>query len=163
MYQIEEIVVEKNSGLSCIRDIREEDFGGRGAVLYYVLQPFADQGATVYVPVHSAEEKLRSLYTAEEFHTGITNAKARMLEWNSNDKERQQMFQTMVKGGSLEDLCLLIRTLLEKRKEIEENGKKFRAVDERILKEAEFLVYPEAEYVLKKSGQDIMEMICNKN
>lgn len=159
MYQTEEIVVEKNSGLSRIRDIREENFGGRGAVLYYVLQPFADKGATIYVPVHSAEQKIRALYTEEELKGYFQTAKGQTLEWNNNDKERQQKFQVMVKEGTMTDLLLLIRTLWCKRKEIEENGKKFRAVDERILKEAEFLVYPEVAYVLGMDEKSVLEKL----
>lgn len=159
MYQIEEIVVEKNSGLSRIQDIREEDFGGRGAVLYYVLQPFADRGATVYVPVHSEQQKLRSLYTDTGLKETFEKIKGKVLEWSANDKERQQKYQELVKQGSFEELCLLIRTLLQKRKETEENGKKFRAVDERILKEAEFRVCPEIAYVLEIEEEEVLARI----
>ncbi len=161
MYQIGEAVVEKHSGLCQIQDIREEDFMGRGAVLYYVLQPFHDKGALVYVPAYSVEEKLRPLHRSEELKSYIENVKAKSMAWNNNDKERQQKFQSIVKEGTMEEQLLLMKTLIEKRKELVESGKKFRAVDERVLHELEMLVLPEVKQVLGMEAEELIKQLGN--
>lgn len=159
MYQIEEIVVEKNSGMSRIIDIREENFGERGWMRYYVLQPFADRGATVYIPVHGGDRKIRSLHTRSELEKNREKAKKKTLPWIDSDKERQQQFIQIVKEGNMEQLFLLIRTIVGKKKELLGKGKKFRAVDERILKDAEFLVYPEVAYIMEIDEREVLDWL----
>ncbi len=150
-----------NSGICKIVDIRKEKFG-KEEMLYYILKPVYDDKSMIYCPVDSEKLKIRKLLTIDEVRELIKAMPDAETEWIENDQQRKESFNNILKNGTHLQLIKLIKTLHFKREEKENEGKRFHASDERIMKEAETIVYSEFAHVLKIKQNEVVPFIVGK-
>ncbi len=161
MFNVNDTVMYGNSGVCTIVDIRTEKFGPE-EVLYYILKPVYHERSTIYCPVDNEKIKIRKLLSEQEVYDLIQLMPEAETQWIENEQQRKLQFSTLLKSGSHENLVRLIRTIYLNRDEKAKAGKKFHAADERVMKEAEGLLYEELAHVLHIDPDDVMDFIAGQ-
>lgn len=160
-FKIDDTVMYGNCDICKVEDIRNEKFSDEEQ-LYYVLKPVYDERSTIYCPVDSEMIKLRHLLTREEVNELIASMPDTETEWIENDQERKQRFNDLLRNGDHRQLVKLLKTLYQNREMKQQEGKKFYAADERVMKEAEKIVHGEIAYVLDISLEEVVPYITGK-
>ncbi len=161
MFCVNETVMYGNSGVCTIVDIRPEKFGAE-EVLYYILKPVYHERSTIYCPVDNEKIKIRKLLSKQEVYDLIQLMPDAETQWIDNEQQRKLQFNNLLKSGSHEDLVRLIKTIYLNRDEKAKTGKKFHAADERVMKEAESLLYEELAHVLHIEPDDVVAFIAGQ-
>ena len=74
-------LMHKSEGVCVVEDIRVERFGGISRQ-YYILRPlYENVSTTVFLPIESADKRLRELITKEEGERLLSNAKTLVVTW----------------------------------------------------------------------------------
>lgn len=159
MHTIGETLIYGGYCLCTVADIRKENFDGKEKKLYYVLKPVHEKNSTVYHPVEGDESKLSALIDIETAQRLFSETEKGSLEWNENDVLRKEHFEGIIKQRDYNGIFAMINTLVKKREEKKEQGKRLRASDERILAEAEKLIADEFSFVLGIDKEEIIEKL----
>jgi CarD family transcriptional regulator len=115
---------------------------------YYTLAPVFGKG-TIYIPVDT-KVFMRPLITeeeAEELIRKMPDIQADVCE-SHNLKVIEDHYKASLKTHRCEDLVCLIRTVYQKRKKMERNGKKAGRTDQMYMKIAQTLLHEELSVVL---------------
>lgn len=161
MFSINDTVMYGNSGVCTIVDIRPEKMAGK-KMTYYILKPAENENMTIYCPVDSDKIKMRSLLSLEEVNRLISIMPDTGVEWIEDDQQRKEAFTGIVKGGDQQQLVKLIKTLYAMRQEKLDAGKKFHAADEKIMKDAEDMLYGEFSSVLNIRRDEVIPFIMGE-
>jgi len=162
LYSINEYIVYGKAGVSQIIDIRKENFEGLEEQTYYVLKPVYSEKSIIYAPVDRNLNKLRKVLTVEEIYEIIGALPEEKTIWIANDHSRKERYLKILKEGSHIELARLLKTLYEKNKELTSTGKKLHVSDERIMKEAERILFEEFAFVLKIEPEEVLPFITEK-
>ena len=162
MFCINDSIMYGNTGVCKIIDIRREKFDNE-EILYYILKPvYRENDATIYCPVGNDKVRLRKLLSAEEITELIQSMSHTEPEWIDNDHLRRQTFNEILKGGNHQELVQLIKTLDNHRENKIKEGKKFHLSDEKIMKQAEAVLYEEFAYVLNIMPDEVVPFIVDE-
>lgn len=161
MFNVNDTIMYGSQGVCKILDIREESFGGEPK-LYYVLAPVYDNNSTIYCPVDSEKITLRKLLTLPEIYDLIQLMPDTEAGWIESDQERKEKFSAIVKQGDHQQLIRLIKTLYFNRQTKIEAGRKPHAIDERLMKEAEHILYSEFAHVLQIQPEEVLPFILGQ-
>lgn len=162
MFKIDEIIVHPNAGICKIGDIRFERFGMSNEK-YYVLSPVYSSAPTkIYVPVFGNKIELRYPLSKEQLLSAIENSASIEERWIDNDKQRNEIYNNVLKSKEPTAIIEILCELHKKRKERAAVGKKLRSNDERIISEAEKLIHTEFAYVLGITPDSVPKYIMQK-
>ncbi|MBE6936504.1 MAG: CarD family transcriptional regulator [Ruminococcaceae bacterium] len=158
-YQINETILY-GVQICRIKSVEELSLSGEKK-LYYVLQPVFHDSSIIYVPTNSRTlmSRMRRVLSAEEIRTLIHSISENEMEWIDNENKRKESCRMILVSGDRRALVGLIRTFSQKKKEQEAARKKFRASDDRILKEAERILYDEFAAVLNIRQEEVLPFI----
>ena len=149
MFGKNEYVMHRSEGVCVVEDIRTERFPGTAPKEYYILRPvYENKGTTVFLPMATAEKRLRPLLTADEIGELLKTAAAEPAVWNENDRQRQEESALLVKEGTPAAQLKELLLLQARQKQQVAVGKKLRFFDEHALGELETLIYEEYAHVL---------------
>ena len=161
MYKVHEIVAYSSQGICEITEICQREIAG-SVMDYYVMKPLYDSRSTVFVPV--ANEKLvsriRRTMTADEASELLENINSGEIIWIDNDTRRRDLYQSILTEGDPVRLASLFRTLILRKRTLEECSRKLRSTDETCMKTAEKLISRECSYA---SGEDQEELARKLN
>ena len=141
MYQVGELILYGRTGVCRVEEIGAADGETQQ---YYVLRPLY-QNCTIRIPVAGGKVYSRPIISRTEAKKLIR----RMPEleaapyYNRNLNQLREHYRACMENLSCEDLVLLTKSLYRKKQEAEAQRRKFGAVDERFMKEAEDLLYGE--------------------
>lgn len=163
MYNVNDTVMYGKQGVCIIKEIVNENFSGK-SMDYYSLQPAYSDNTVIYVPVENEElvRKMKKVLTAKEIDNLIKDVKSMEPVWYDNEKERREKYNNIVEKGDRKETLRLINTLYINKQEREADGKKMYVSDEKVMKEAEKLIYEEFAAVLHIKPDDVVEYIVNK-
>lgn len=161
MFEKDDVVMYGHSGVCKITDICKREFNGKEQ-LYYVMKPLYENGGTVYVPVENKQIRLRNLISDDDVHALIKQMPSTEMKWIDNDKERQTAFGNIIKGGNQRELIGLISILYTKQLERKSQGKKIRSSDERVMADAERLLYQEFAAALHILPEEVPAIISSE-
>lgn len=150
-----------NSGVCRIVDIRPEKFGEEKRV-YYILKPDDNETSTIYCPVDCDKVNIRRLLSIKEVRDLIKIMPDSRMEWIENDQRRKEAFTEILRQGDRRELVKLIKTLHFHQEAMAQAGRKFRASDERIMKDAEKVLHGEFAHVLKISEEQVVPFIMGE-
>lgn len=162
MYSINEYIVYGKVGVSKIIDIRKECFEGLEEQTYYVLKPVYSEKSIIYAPVNRNLNKFRKVLTVEEVHEIIEALPKEKTIWIDNDQSRRERYSKILKEGNHIELVRLLKTLYTRSKELTSKGKKLHVSDERILKEAERILFEEFAFVLNIEPEEVLPFITEE-
>ena len=140
-------IVYATTGVCVIDDILEQACTGE-VHTYYVLQPVFDSSSKVFAPVGSSEQKMRAVLTAGEADELVRTLPDAPAEWIDNDSRRKETFSAMLRSGDRSELVRLVKTLHTHRLELQQCGRKFHLADERMLRDAERVLFEDLAYAL---------------
>ncbi len=161
-FKKDEYVVYRNAGVCQLIDIDTQSMDGEHELLYYKLKPLADQNSTYYIPVDKSEGKLRKLLTVAEVLNLIDNmpdSAHTMDVWSDNRRERKELYSQIMKSDDQMAMLQLIASLYFRKQSSEASGKRFSAMDESAMKNAETLMLQEFGVVLQMEQDELRNFI----
>ena len=163
MIKVNDTVLYGVHGVCKVAEITERTLGGR-RVEYFVLKPVFERGSTVYVPVENQvlTSKIKRILSAEEIYAMIRSMPQEELLWVENEGERRALFQEILNSGDRERLIQLIKTLYVRQQKRLEQKKNLLMFDEKVMKEAERILYEEFAYVLKIDRDQVLPFITQQ-
>lgn len=162
----QDLVVYKSAGVCRVISEEEQCNDGVNYVMYYKLKPLSDPNSTYYIPVASAEEKLRLPLTREQVLELIESmprgADGEEDLWSDNRRERKEMYSQILRGDDQKALLQLIASLYFKKQDQEAQGKRFSSMDENAMKNAEHLMLQEFGVALEMEPEQVRELLDQK-
>lgn len=158
MYNVGEYVMKPTNGVCEIKDIVDREFLDT-VKQYYQLVPLSDRNAVLYVPVNRTEDSMRSVMTSNEAATLISRIPMIEESWVNNEKERERRYKEAIRSNDPEKLVGVIKLIYQRKKTRQEQGKKTTVVDGRYFDMAEKLLYSELEFAMKKSIDEVKNLI----
>ena len=149
MYNVNDAVVYSSYGVCTVKSIENRDFSGE-TLEYYVLQPVNDIRNTFYVPTKTGKlhEKIRRVCSREEAEKLIEGMNEECNIWIDDEPQRKEEYRKILERGDRHELISLIKTLSSRSRELLRKKKKLHSADERILHDAENVLYDEFAYAL---------------
>ncbi len=163
MFSVNDMVLYGKQGVCKIKDIVTENFTGR-PMEYYSLMPAYSESTVIYVPLENKElvDKMQRVLSKEEISQLIKEVKNIEPVWYDDEKERKEKFNDIISRGDRKEILMLINTLYINKQNREAIGKKMYVSDERIMKEAEKLIYDEFAAVLGIEPSRVVPFIIQK-
>ena len=163
MLNIEQIVIYNTYGVCKVAEIIQREIGG---VLkqYYVLQPFSDNKASVFLPLDNKDllQRARPILSENEIQNVIQAFPIQPLNWIENENERKKVYSQLIKDGDRYSLISIVKSIYNHKNLLKDKKKKLHATDEQFFKEAENLLLDEISYVLKLSKNEVIELILKQ-
>ena len=163
MYKIEDVVVYGLHGVCRITEITEKEFAGESH-LYYTMHPVFNDRSTFFVPADNEKSKVkvRDLLSVEEVHTLILSMPSQEEIEIINEKQRKDIYKSIVESGDRVRISRLIKTIYLRNKAREQEGKKQHLIDERFMRDAEAVLFDEFAYVLSIDRDKVTDYIREK-
>ncbi|MGN1002396.1 MAG: CarD family transcriptional regulator [Oscillospiraceae bacterium] len=164
MYQIGELILYGRTGVCRVEAINSVKLRGQaGEQLYYTLQPLY-QSCSITTPVENPKVFSRPIITraqAEELIEKIPRMDASPYH-NRNLNQLREYYKNQMESLDCEDLILMTISIYKKKQEAIAQKRKFGAVDERFMKEAEDLLFGEFAAALDIDRQSVQSFIEEK-
>lgn len=167
MYKIGDLVIYGNTGVCRIENIgplAKVPSGKKDSErLYYTLKPLY-QECVISAPVDSDKVFMRPIITKEEAEQLIDKIPSICAEAYHNRVLRQleEHYTEAIKSHSCEDLVMLTMSIYAKKKCMEEQKRKFGAIDERYMKRGEDLLFGELAAALGIKRDEVSAYIENR-
>lgn len=160
MYSIGDLFVYGSSGACVITDIKKENFG-KNETTYYILSPVFDKKETIYIPVDNEilVSKMKSILSPEELIALIKSIPSKKNVWIENVNQRREEYKRIIKKANRDELLSLIKTLHERRAELQAIGKNLSVYDERFFRHAQNIIHSEIALVLQIPREEITSYI----
>lgn len=163
MYQVGNTVIYKNDGVCKITEIIIRTFREK-EIEYYVLNPVHNQNAEILVPKNNPDlvGKMRKVLTKEEIIQIIEAMPDEEEIWILNETDRKEKYREILNSGDRTELVRLIKTLYVHKQNQKQCGRKLHLADEKILRDAEKMLFDEFAYVLEIAPEEVLEYIKAK-
>ena len=163
MFQIGSIVIHPSAGVCNIEDIREEKLTEKKRT-YYIMHPVSENNntTTIYVPVDTDKIHLRKLMNKDEIIDLIKYSTTEKIDWIDNPNLRKTAYSEILHSDNISRIIALITVLHRKKEHTIESGKKFSAVDEKIMHDAEKKIHQEFSQSLSMQEEDVPQFIITQ-
>lgn len=164
MLKIGEKVLYGVAGACTVTGICTRRFSEAGEREYYVLSPVHDARTTLYVPVdgETLRSKVKRLLSEEEVEGLIASMPQEKPLWIADEKARQEAYKGVLRRGDRRELIGMTKALYHHRQKLAAAGRRMRAADERIFREAEKLLCDEFAAVLGLRPSEVIGFIAGK-
>lgn len=157
MYQAGELILYGRTGVCRVEEITTvKQRGVSEEQLYYVLKPLY-QSCNITTPVGSTKVFSRPIISKEEAERviGTIPSVKPVAYHNRNLNQLREYYRSCMETYDCVDLIKLTMSLYVKKREAEAQKRKFGAVDERFMKEAEDLLFGELAAALDIPKEDV--------
>lgn len=167
MFQKNDLVVYGRTGVCRVMDITTPDFfrakPGEEKKLYYMLKPLY-QGGTIYAPMDNPKVLIRPILTAAEAKRLVDMIPTIGVQayYGGSTQELRNHYQTLMQTSDCADLMELVMSIYAKKVYVEQTKRKFGAVDEHFMKEAEQLLNGELAASLDIPMNEVSDYIAAK-
>lgn len=152
-YQVGDYLVHEGSGVCQIEDIDDMELMGKGSrKTYYCMSPVFKAGAKVFTPITGSTVRLRPVAAAETFTKILENIDDIKTIEEPNERALQERFKEVMSEFTPEAMASVVKTVLIRKWQRIEAGKKVMAVDEKVLNLAGRKLYEEMAFSM---GKDI--------
>jgi len=160
MYQVGDRIIYGSNGVCVIEAIKMIEVPHTTAEkAYYVIKP-CYQECRISAPVDT-RVFMRPIISADEARAlidGIPMVDAQPY-YNNALRQLQEHYDTKINSHSCSDLIELTISLYRKKQKMQEQKRKFGAIDERYLKRAEDLLFGELAVALELQKQEVRQYI----
>lgn len=164
MYEQGELIFYGRNGVCRVEDIKHvRERGSEAEQLYYILKPLY-QSCNIATPVGNDRVFSRPIITkaeAEKVIGTIPDVKP-VAYHNRNLNQLREYYKSCLETYNCADLIRLTMSLYAKKREAEEQKRKFGAVDEKFMREAEDLLFGELAAALEIPRDDVRSYIEKK-
>jgi len=154
-YQIGDYVLYGLNGTCEIVEIGTLDFAGPNKI-YYSLKPVSDNRSTIFLPVLKEEEIVRKVMSKKEAEDTIENIKKSKPATYAPVREN---CDKILKSGDNIAVSSMIKMLRNLRKENRKIHKGLNIQEEKILKDAERVLFSEMSTALEMNYQDVVSSL----
>ena len=162
MWKIGDNVVHNNGGVFIVDEIKVMNYGF-GDVNYLCLKPYyvdiVNKSLTIFVPEDKANELIRPIMTKEEALSAIEKIKNVEPIWFNEAKVRKEKFAELFETHDIDNICIVVKSLYVKQKELQENNKSLNLMDYDYLKKIKKGIEEELSIVLEKTFEEITQLI----
>ena len=152
-YQVGDFLVHEGSGVCKVEDIDDMELMGKGSKkTYYCMAPVFKAGAKVFTPITGSTIRLRPVAEMATFTKILDNIDDIECIDEPNDRMLQEKFKEVMAEFTPESLARVVKTVLIRKWQRIESGKKVMALDEKILSVAGRKLYEEMAFSM---GKDI--------
>ena len=160
MYSIGDYVIKSNTGVCQIADIVHLDMEGIDKNrLFYLMVPLDSRESKLYIPTDKNTEEVRAVISEEEAWALIKHIPEIEEVFVENDKLRELKYKEVIKSCDLEAVVGIIKSMYNRKRMRNAQGKKNTSVDERYFKLAEEMLYSELAFAMKKNKDDMCQLI----
>lgn len=159
MFHIGEFVQYGCSGVCCVEDIVEGRDGLQNGRKYYLLVPVNHAGGRIYTPVNNEKVVMRRILSAEEIDALVQEIPDLPLLTIRDERSREQCYKEAVNSCSCQEWIRLLKTLYERKRLREAQGKKVTSTDERYMKNTEDKLFGEFAASLGKDRSDVKSYV----
>ncbi len=150
-YQVGDYLVHEASGVCQIEDIDDMELMGKGSrKTYYYMAPVFKAGAKVFTPIIGSTVKLRPVAEEARFARILDNIEDLECIEEPNDRMLQEKFKEVMGEFTPEALARVVKTVLIRKWQRLESGKKVMALDEKTLSVAGRKLYEEMAFSMHK-------------
>jgi CarD family transcriptional regulator len=164
MYQIGNLIFYESSGVCKVMGVTMRDLTGQNKEqLYYVLEPLY-QNYIIFTLVNTTKVFMRPIISkneAERLVDMMPTIQARAYH-NRVLSQLTQHYNALLKTHDCSDLVKLSMSLRAKKQGLEQQKRKFGAVDERFMKRAEELLFGELAAALDIPKDRVPEYIADR-
>lgn len=160
MFKKGDFVVNSNNGICEIVDIVTMNMSGTSKD-YFQLVPINEQTAKVYIPVDTADSRIRHAMNKDDAWALIDSISEIDETYIENEKEREKTYKEAINSREPKRLVGIIKTLYLRKRERLEAGKKNTAVDDRYFKLAENQLHGELAFALQVEKTEVENIILN--
>jgi len=159
MYELGSLILYGRTGVCRVEEIKSD--AATGAV-YYVLQPLY-QSCSITIPANNPKVFTRPIISRAQALDLISRMPSLEAEpyHNRNLNQLRTYYLEHLDCRSCESLACLAKSIFLKRKQAEQQKKKFGVIDERFLKEAENLLFGEFAAALEIERSEVENYIAN--
>lgn len=164
MYRIGDKVLYGNTGVCVISDITARKLDKEDhEQLFYVLEPLYSN-CTIFTPVNAEKVFMRPIISKKEADRLIDTIPTIQAEAYHNRVIRQLVdhYDSVLKTYDCTDLIELTMSIYAKKQYVEQQKRKFGAVDARYMKQAEELLFGELAAALDIPKEEVPEYIEKK-
>lgn len=163
MYEQGELIFYGRNGVCRVESIKRVRESGAEEQLYYILKPLY-QSCNIATPVGSDRVYSRPIISKEEAERviGTIPSVKPAAYHNRNLNQLREYYKSCLETYNCADLIKLTMSLYAKKREAEEQKRKFGAVDEKFMKEAEDLLFGELAAALGIPRDDVRAYIEKK-
>lgn len=154
MFQVGDLIIYSTHGLCHIDDITEKTISDV-TKKYYELHPINNMNLKISTPVDNHLISMLEIMTQQQAEEILESFKMPGIEWVQKNHQRNQMYSDLVKKGSRQDIAKIINTLMRKKHEVENRGKKFAEYDRKLLNKIQGILFNELAISLNKSVDEI--------
>lgn len=131
---------------------------------YYYLKNVYDDKNAVFIPVDNDTlvGKMRSILSREQIMQMIADFPKTKSSWTEDDKERNAEFKAILEKGDRHEIARMVKTLFERKKELEEKGRRLHTVDEIVFARAEKAICEEFALVLGIKKEEVIPFIAEQ-
>lgn len=160
MFQAGDAIIYGTHGVCVISEIAQLKLVGDKRE-YYVLAPVHDENSKIYAPTDNdaVNARMRKVLSREQLDELISSVSREDSQWISDDSQRREFCDAVIKGGDRAELMKLIEMLYLRQKSLKNNKKHFHIADEKALKEAQGLLHDEFAYVLGITPEEVPDYI----
>jgi CarD family transcriptional regulator len=126
---------------------------------YFLLVPFTEKNAKVYIPMDAAEQRIRKTMSREQALDVIRLISGAEELKVTNEKERELRYKEAVRSADPMQLVMIIKNLYRRKEERLAQGKKCTSVDERYYKIATHNLHAELAFALDCTEAEVGRII----
>ena len=164
MFQVGDIVIYGMTGACQITNITAKNLAGAdGNRLYYTLKPLYQQ-CIIHIPVNNDKILMRPVVSRDEAERLIALIPSIQAEpyYSKAARDLAAHYSETIRACNCGDLIELTMSIYAKKVEIQDQKRKFGAVDERFLHQAEDLLFGELAAALGISREEVPAYIAAK-
>ena len=162
MFQIGDLVIYSGHGICQIHDIEDQTISGETRK-YYVLYPLEDSHQlSIRVPVDNQKVQIYALMTKKEAIEVLEAFKESGAEWIEKNHLRNLIYNEMVSSGNRKDMVKVIKSLMLKKIELEENNAKLAAQDRKLLEQTANVLFKELAIALEMDYDEVVENVLHR-
>lgn len=155
MFKVSDYVVYGVTGVCRITAIGKDEYAGNNDTEYYVLHPVYNDKMTIKIPVNNTKVSMRPILTKEEALSLIAGIPDEKTIWIEDNRERSELFKTILKKGTCREWIKLIKTLYLEKESRLATGKNLTSTDEEIMRAAEKHLHEEFAIALNISPDEV--------
>lgn len=158
MLQVGDYVVSSANGICKIEEEVEQNWSGKKKT-YFMLLPVKEKGTKLYIPIDTAEQRIRKAMDYDEAEDFIDSLGSVLELKIENDKLRENEYKQAVYSGEPSRIASVIKTIYVRMQKRLVQGKKTTAIDERYLKTAVHMLHSELAYALGCEEEEVEGII----
>ena len=162
MFEKNDYIIYGTTGVCKIAGIESKKFNTNLEREYYILKPAYDSNSTIYAPIDNNMINIRKIMTVQEVYNLIKTMPDNETIWIDDINMRKEKYNEILKRGEEVELVKLIRTLYLEKEKKKIEGKKLYVGDEKIMSEAQRLLYEEFAFVLNIEVDEVLSFILGE-